>query len=185
MTSTSPFIVFCISFFMLVFGRAIYQYRKFGVLGINYNLQATAFLTSIMVGLGIQAYIFSYEDVRLFQSDIAYTIGMSLFILGSILTWMSQIHLGNSWRVSIPQNDEKPGLVTSKAYEYTRNPIFTSLLFTVMAYVVMLPTWLSIGIAIMTFCGIRVQIIAEETWLLKTYGKEYEDYKKRVPRFFF
>lgn len=180
-----PFVTFCVSFFMLVFGRALYQYQKCGIFGINYNFPATAFLGSILFGLGYQAYVFGFQDVRMFKSDATFITGYVLFLFSSITTWIAQVQLGASWRVSIPKNDEeKPGLVTSKAYEYTRNPIFTSLLLTVTAFVIMLPTWLSIGIGILTFAGIRAQIAEEEKWLLKSYGKEYEDYKNRVPRFF-
>jgi len=74
-------------------------------------------------------------------------------------------------------------LVTDGIYSITRNPMYVGMLLILMAFVV----WLGAPSASLAagafFLSIdRFQIRAEERFLGRNFGKNYEDYKKRVPR---
>ena len=95
---------------------------------------------------------------------------------------VGQLHLGASWRIGI---DEKaaPGLVDSGIYRFSRNPIYLALVIFVAGYTLLLPTRLSIALLVGTLIGIRLQVRAEEAYLLKSYGESYREYARRVGRF--
>lgn len=77
----------------------------------------------------------------------------------------------------------KGKLLTTGIYSYTRNPIYSA--FTILSlgilliennyYLLILPFiyWLFLTI---------LMVLTEEKWLQKEFGKEYEEYKKRVNR---
>ncbi|WP_439150426.1 methyltransferase family protein [Sulfitobacter sp.] len=74
-------------------------------------------------------------------------------------------------------------LVTDGIYSITRNPMYVGMLIVLMAFVV----WLGAPSASLAagafFLSIdRFQIRAEERFLGQNFGKTYEDYTKRVPR---
>jgi len=84
-------------------------------------------------------------------------------------------------------NPQSPGqattLVTDGIYNITRNPMYVGMLLVLTAFVL----WLgapSAGLAAGAFfLSIdRFQIRTEERFLSQNFGKNYEDYTKRVPR---
>jgi protein-S-isoprenylcysteine O-methyltransferase Ste14 len=50
-------------------------------------------------------------------------------------------------------------------------------------YALLLPTRLSLALLIAAAIGVRLQVAAEEAYLLRTYGDEYRAYAKEVGRF--
>lgn len=53
----------------------------------------------------------------------------------------------------------------------------------VAGYTLLLPTRSSLALPAGAFIGIHLQVRAEETYLLSTYGESYRDYARRVGRF--
>ena len=98
-----------------------------------------------------------------------------LFCLGSI----SAIQLG--WNNT---HGEASHFVTTGFYKYSRNPqyIFFSISF------LLLGIWsASLKAFVLLLLSSALYLAApfpEEKWLQKQYGKAYEEYKKRVPRYF-
>ena len=113
---------------------------------------------------------------------LMYVAGAACMFGGIALLIVGQLHLGASWRIGI---DEKaaPGLVSAGIYRFSRNPIFLALAIFVAGYTLLLPTPLSIALLAGTLIGIRVQVRAEETYLLKSYGDRYREYARRTGRF--
>jgi protein-S-isoprenylcysteine O-methyltransferase Ste14 len=108
--------------------------------------------------------------------------GLVLALVATALMFAAQLNLGTSWRIGI-EEAARPGLVTGGFYAISRNPIFTTLLVGLAAFVLVLPTWISVAAVLIAFGGIRVQIGAEEAWLRQAYGDAYSAYAKRVGRF--
>jgi protein-S-isoprenylcysteine O-methyltransferase Ste14 len=76
-------------------------------------------------------------------------------------------------------------LVIEGLYKYTRNPMITGALMILIGEAFLLNNYLIIFEAIALFILSTVKfILSEEPLLLKRFGKDYEDYKKRVPRWF-
>ena len=109
-------------------------------------------------------------------------IGTTLLFGGVVFLVAAQVNLGASWRIGIEEG-AKPGLVTTRIYTFCRNPIFLAMLITVAGYAVLIPTALSWVMVVAAFIGIRRQILAEEEYLLRTYGDAYRAYARRVGRF--
>jgi len=76
----------------------------------------------------------------------------------------------------------RSGLVTSGVYALSRNPIFLALLIIVAGYALLIPTVLSAALLAGTYIGIRLQIAAEEAYLVRAYGDPYRAYARRVGR---
>ena len=104
-------------------------------------------------------------------------IGMILVILSCYMWYKSVIE------DKLDKYILKGKLLTTGIYSYTRNPIYSA--FTILSlgilliennyYLLILPIiyWLFLTI---------LMVLTEEKWLQKEFGKEYEEYKKRVNR---
>lgn len=108
-------------------------------------------------------------------------IGAALMFGGIVLLVAAQLDLGASWRIGIDE-DARPGLVESGLYRFCRNPIFLGLLIAIAGYAALLPTPLSLILLAGQFLGMRLQIAAEEAYLLRTYGDAFRAYARRVGR---
>jgi protein-S-isoprenylcysteine O-methyltransferase Ste14 len=109
-------------------------------------------------------------------------LGGLLMLAGLVLLVAAQLELGASWRIGIDER-ARPRLVTSGLYALTRNPIFLALLVIVAGYTLLIPTLLSAALLAGAWVGTRLQIAAEEAYLLRTYGGQYRAYARRVGRF--
>lgn len=113
---------------------------------------------------GIWAWLFRLAGVVL---TIA---GIAIWYIGSILSGMDD-------------NIRDNKLKTDGIYAWVRNPMYTGFWFAITGItfiwrnLFMVLTFL-IGWAVITI----VLINTEEKWLLKVYGNEYAEYKKRVNR---
>ena len=112
---------------------------------------------------------------------VRHVLGAVLLLGGLLLQAAAMLHLGASWRIGIDERS-RPGLVTGGLYQFSRNPIFLALIAVLAGYTLLLPTLLSALILIGACVAIRQQIVEEEDYLLRTYGKEYRDYARRVGR---
>lgn len=74
-------------------------------------------------------------------------------------------------------------LVTGGLYRYTRNPMYVAVLLMLFGWSVCF--W-SPALATYTasmFAGFHLRIVyGEEPWLERTHGKQWEEYRARVPR---
>jgi len=107
--------------------------------------------------------------------------GVVVMFGGLLVLIVAQLELGASWRIGIDET-ASPGLVISGLYRFCRNPIFLALLLVVAGYTLLLPTVLSLILLVGFYIGVRQQIAAEESWLLRTYGEPYRDYARRIGR---
>ena len=127
------------------------------------------------------------ESLPLAQADrraaagSRHVAGVVLLASGIALLVTAQLELGASWRIGI-DDAARPGLVTSGLYAHTRNPIFLALLLIVAGYMLLIPTFLSAMLLAGAYIGTRLQIHAEESYLLRAYGDEYRTYASRVGR---
>ncbi len=107
--------------------------------------------------------------------------GAVLLFGGLVFLVAAQLDLGASWRIGIEEG-AKPGLVERGFYRFCRNPIFLALLIVIAGYAALLPTLLSLILLAGQVVGMRLQIAAEEDYLLRSYGEAYRSYARRVGR---
>jgi protein-S-isoprenylcysteine O-methyltransferase Ste14 len=108
--------------------------------------------------------------------------GTLLLLGGIVLLATAQLNMGASWRVGIKEG-EAPGLVVDGLYRFCRHPIYLGLLTALAGYAALLPTALSLILLVAAYAGARIQAVAEEAHLGRTYGAAFRTYAHRVGRF--
>jgi protein-S-isoprenylcysteine O-methyltransferase Ste14 len=73
-------------------------------------------------------------------------------------------------------------LVTRGAYSVSRNPSYVSDVLVKTSIGIACLSWLFLLVAILDFILLRTIVVAEEQFLLESYGSEYRDYLNRIPR---
>ena len=71
---------------------------------------------------------------------------------------------------------------TNGPYRYSRHPIYFSSFLIMISISIISISWIFLLIAIIVLIHQLIAAPAEEQYCLKKYGKEYEDYIARTPR---
>jgi len=109
-------------------------------------------------------------------------LGWGVWVVGLGITVTAQAQMGLSWRMGV--DPATTALITAGLFQFSRNPIYTGMLTTLAAYVLISPSpylvmgWLQFGLLI------SLQTRYEEKALILTHGATYLDYAARVGRFF-
>lgn len=98
-----------------------------------------------------------------------------------VLSYTAVNTLGKQWSVTA-QVVESHELVTSGPYAWVRNPIYTAMTGMLIATGLAVST-LSVLIVAVVFSlvGILIRVRLEERLLRAAFGKQYEEYTRRVP----
>lgn len=118
----------------------------------------------------------------LFTSRLADVAGGAALVAGLIIFIWALASFGNAWRIGI--DHQRPGgLVTQGIFGHTRNPVFIFLDLYFIGTALINRDIFFLIVAIAVVAGIHYQIKQEEQFLRKHYGREYERYRQRVPRY--
>lgn len=117
-----------------------------------------------------------------FDSDVISWVGVFFCLAGlSMLLW-SLISFGQSFRVGI-DTEHPDQLITNGVFAYTRNPIYETFAMILLGQFLIFPNWI-----LLIYLGAGVwlfhrQVLREEEYLKKHYGREYMEYCTRVRRY--
>lgn len=104
-------------------------------------------------------------------------IGILFIIVGFIL-WANAVIINK-----IAKNIRENNLVTSGAYKYVRNPIYTAVMFVLSGVIFYHGNIILIPLILFYYIFLSILLInTEEKWLLQVYGEEYINYCKKVNR---
>jgi protein-S-isoprenylcysteine O-methyltransferase Ste14 len=111
--------------------------------------------------------------------------GIAILICTASIIWFGitlQV-FGRSFRIGI---DEKTNnrLITSGTFALSRNPVFVAFIAFFLGIFLSFPNMITLVYLVLLVTGVHLQIIKEEKFLIKHYGKEYERYCKNVRRYF-
>ncbi len=110
-------------------------------------------------------------------------IGLVIFLCGTALAVWAKLTMGSSWGRPAQHNIKiQSTLVTRGPFASSRNPIYLGFLFLFLGVEMVLQSYLLILI-LPLFFSVYLAVKKEEKLLEKYFGKEYLEYKKRVPRF--
>jgi len=116
------------------------------------------------------------------SSEIPGWVGLLLCTLSVVGFALTLVSFGNSFRVGIDENTPDK-LITNGMFAISRNPIYTCFL-TFFIGLFLIHRNIVISAAVVVFAlAIHRQITREEKFLMKHYGEEYDDYRKRVRRY--
>lgn len=117
-----------------------------------------------------------------FHSGLVAWAGVFLCLTGLTLLLWSIVSFGPSFRVGI--DTDVPGkLVTSGAFALSRNPVYIALTLILLGQFLVFSNWILLvftGAALWLF---HRQVLREEYFLSKHYGKEFAEYRNRVGRY--
>jgi len=139
-------------------------------------------LAQLLAGLALAGLLAIYLPLGVFNAPALLVVIMGLaggvFLLPAVFSFVKHETTVN------PQSpSQATTLVTDGIYSITRNPMYVGMLLVLTAFVL----WLGAPSAFLAagafFLSIdRFQIRSEERFLGQNFGKNYEDYTKRVPR---
>lgn len=102
-------------------------------------------------------------------------LGLLGFIICAIAFWQS-VRIGIDY-----ENAGK--LTTTGIYAYSRNPMYLSFYLIFFGEFLLFPNIGLLASLIVAFVAFSLTIRKEEKFLISHYGKEYEDYRKKVRRY--
>jgi len=126
----------------------------------------------LVLMLGGATYIYTQYD-----KDIITIIGLIIALVGFVLWGISRLQLGNSFSIDA----QAKGLVTTGIYSKIRHPIY---IFGGLSYLGLFiaskqpVAMICFFIIYLTYQSIRIK--NEETILDKTFGSEYQKYRKNT-----
>jgi protein-S-isoprenylcysteine O-methyltransferase Ste14 len=111
--------------------------------------------------------------------------GLSLAMaLGAIvLAASAKKRLGKHWALAARVVDGHH-LVTSGPFGRVRHPLYTAMGMLCLSAIIGLSSWLGAVLACLLFLvGTSLRARAEESLLIEAFGREYEEYRRRVPAY--
>ncbi|MBN1450296.1 MAG: isoprenylcysteine carboxylmethyltransferase family protein [Anaerolineales bacterium] len=110
---------------------------------------------------------------------IRFAIGLPVWLAGNILAAWAVITLGLA-RTS----GEADALIRRGPYRFSRNPQYLGFMLGLAGWAVLTNSALTLITALAALPPLALVPLAEEPWLQAQYGKEFEEYRREVPRFF-
>jgi len=114
-------------------------------------------------------------DVAIGVLAIALAVASSMLVSAAVKT------LGKQWAVGARIVDNH-ALVTNGPYRFTRNPIYAGMMGLMIATGLAIGRWWVLPPACLLFwMGTKLRVRSEEKLLREEFGKEFEEYARRVP----
>jgi protein-S-isoprenylcysteine O-methyltransferase Ste14 len=108
-------------------------------------------------------------------------ICVALIALGIGFAWWARIHLGRLWSARITRKEDHR-VVDTGPYALVRHPIYTGLLFALLATAAAKGTLWGVAGYVLMLVGLHWKARTEERWLLgELPGGAYAEYRARVP----
>lgn len=145
----------------------------------------TAIFYLIVLGVLLPAVVnflfFPLPPTRFDQILIVF--GLVIFIIGGVLAVWAKLTMGKSWHHAIKlHSKQEDKMITTGPFAFSRNPIYLGFLLMAFGFNFTLRSFF-IFLVLVLFIILRLVIQKEEKILEDHFGKDYLDYKKRVPRF--
>ena len=161
-------------------GNTLKNYSKEGqklpMFGIGpYLIYGIAFLKAVVIVLTSYAFkVGILENIWVWIFRIA---GGIAIILGIVIWFIGAMRSGMDENIT----DNK--LKTDGIYSWVRNPMYTGCWFIMIGISFMWHNFWMLPMILIDWVIFTIVLKnTEEKWLLDVYGKDYEDYKKRVNR---
>lgn len=178
----------------LAFGwRSVVQWRRTGDTGLRLDAGPVGtlrwwakllFVAALLLGAaGPIAAIADLPALDVLDHPATRSAGLILAVVGVLVTLVSQLHMGTSWRIGVDPG-ERTDLVTTGVFSLARNPIFTAMTATSLGITLMAPNMVSLAAAIVLVASIQLQVRAvEEPYLARVHGPASANYAARAGRF--
>ena len=129
-------------------------------------------LNVISIAAVIVGFIYSIFLPLKFNT-IWFYIGILIFLFGLIFD-LTVLYTLRKAKIDKP--------FTNGPYKYSRHPIYLALFLIIISISIMSLSWIFLLIVIIAAVHQLIAAPAEEQYCLKKYGKEYQEYMERTPR---
>ena len=128
------------------------------------------FVVALVAGVaGPVAALFGLGPVAALEQRWVAVTGTVVAVAGVVATLLVQGQMGASWRIGVDAS-EQTALVTSGAFAYVRNPIFTAMAATGAGLAAMTPNAVSLTGFVLLLVALELQVrVVEEPYLLATH----------------
>ncbi|MDX1559682.1 MAG: isoprenylcysteine carboxylmethyltransferase family protein [Marinobacter sp.] len=111
-------------------------------------------------------------------------VAIAFFLLGALIALAGVLAFRSSRTTVDPRKPETTSaLVSWGVYRYSRNPMYVGFALWLLAWGVFLASaWALIGVVVFVIYMNRFQIAPEECALRELFGKEFQEYERRVRR---
>ena len=110
-------------------------------------------------------------------------MGCVIGLLGTGLLVLSMGTMGDSWRAGVDMV-QACSLITTGIYRYSRNPAFLGFDLFYLGFALALCSVELCAISAISIVLFHFQILHEERYLPTLFGSEYEEYRRKTPRYF-
>ncbi len=107
-------------------------------------------------------------------------VGLILATFGFFLTKMAFKEVSFASFIGLKEEKESH-LITSGIYARIRHPLYSATILFLIGFVIFSPSYTNLIHGICLFIYLIIGVQYEEKRLLKTFGKEYKQYKEKVP----
>jgi protein-S-isoprenylcysteine O-methyltransferase Ste14 len=127
-------------------------------------------------------YLPAVSKQEFFRSGAVSWLGVLLCLAGLTLLFLSLVSFGKSFRVGI-DSDRPDKLVTTRVFAISRNPIYVAFAFVLLGQFLVFSNWILLVYLIVAIGLFHRQVLREEEFLKKQYGRQYLEYCDRVSRY--
>jgi protein-S-isoprenylcysteine O-methyltransferase Ste14 len=158
-----------------VFARVRADYGAIGAL----TRPVAALQTGYFFVYALSSYLFLDSRLAHISSrGLVLGLGVILMVAGLAAVLLSMPFLGKR-----SFGREVGKLHTTGIYRYSRNPQLTGGFSFIIGYALLWPSWLGMLWASLWLPISRLMVRGEEEHLTRVFGREYEEYCKRTPRY--
>jgi methanethiol S-methyltransferase len=156
----------------------VYKIIKPGTYRILYNIISTVLIILIM---GIYGDL-EHKNIIFFKNQSYW--GWAITVIGIVLGYYSFKSYNLKEFLGLSEEELSPVLSVNGLNKYVRHPLYFSGLFTLWGFLLVSPTLEYFIFAVISTVYIFIGTKLEERKLENTFGKDFREYKARVPMLF-
>ena len=180
--------IIIILFYVIYYGKLVIQSKK-GIKTVKLAKskdkkvgKTEKLMTFSTVAVLIAQIVSLILDYNVLNIPALTVIGAVIAFIGDIVFLISVITMKDNWRVGIPE-DKDTNIVDTGIYSISRNPAFLGFDLMYIGIACMYFNPLTLVFSAFAIYMLHKQIVQEESYLEKTFGKEYISYKNKVNRY--
>lgn len=149
--------------------------RAWQMVLVFHSITFTILASAVLWGMGRLSAIIVFQPPPWMED-----LGCGLMLSGWAIILIAQHQMGAAWRLGIV--DERTELQVRGVYRYVRHPIYTGMLVYTLGMLLMMPTYIMLGLTVLAFLGLNREARLEEAHLENMHGDSYRRFAAQTGR---